>query len=675
MPSRLAHAPVAEVRVRKAERGDIDALIDLEHRVFATDRLSRRSLRRFLQSPTAEVIVAEHGDGLAGTAIVLFRPRSLIARLYSISVAPHMSGRGIGPMLLAAAEAAAVARGCRAIRLEVHVSNHAAISRYRKSGYRAFGCIRGYYQDGGCALRFEKRLVPSLPVLAAAPPYFHQTTEFTCGPACITMALAWADRNFKPPPAFEFQLWREATTIFMSSGPGGCEPYGMAVALKRHGLEPEVHVSHAGPYFLDTAKSADKRRVMQVTQVAFQREAKALGIPTHLTPVSESVLMPTVETMLELREAKLYEHALPKLEDELNRCARRADFQPEGEFKLLVCFGIARDPRFESFGRMLFDWFRCPALEVNVESGAWLSIDRIRPRNITRLANGEASFLREALHQHTKREWRDPKARTVPKYDLAVLYDPNEKMAPSSPASIKHMARIAERLSVDVEPVTRRQLAEIAEYDGLFIRETTSIDNHTYRFARRAWQEGMPVIDDPISMIRCTNKVFLMELLGQNQVATPPTVMLTDVSDLPKAMDELGLPLVVKIPDGSFSRGVHKVDTPEEFRRIADELFEETDLLLTQKFLPTQFDWRVGVLAGEPLFVCQYRMARGHWQIVKHRPDGSSHEGGFRTFELDKAPPELIDIAVRAARPIEDQVGKDEIWTRLLKWFIERFEQ
>jgi glutathione synthase/RimK-type ligase-like ATP-grasp enzyme len=320
-------------------------------------------------------------------------------------------------------------------------------------------------------------------------------------------------------------------------------------------------------------------------------------------------VVPTVETMLELREAKLYEHALPELEDELNRCARRADFQPEAELKLLVCFGISRDPRLESFGRLLFDWFRCPALEVNVEPGTWLSIERIRPRNITRLANGEASFLRESLHQHTRREWRDPKARTVAKYDLAVLYDPNEKMAPSSPNTIKHMARIAEKLSIDVEPVTRR-------------------------------------------------------------------------------------------------RGVHKVHTPEEFRRVADELFEETDLLLAQKFLPTEFDWRVGVLGGEPLFVCQYRMARGHWQIVKHRPDGSSREGGFRTFELDQAPPDLIDIAVRAARPIgegfygidiketdrgfivmevndnpnlehgiEDQVGKDEIWTRLLKWFVERFEQ
>src|SRR5580692_11327523 len=419
-------------------------------------------------------------------------------------------------------------------------------------------------------------------------------------------------------------------------------------------------------------------------------------------------VVPTVETMLELREAKLYEHALPDLEDELNRCARRADFRPESEFKLLVCFGIARDPRFEPFGRLLFDWFRCPALEAIVEPGAHLSIDRIRPRAITRLANGEAEFFRESLNNHTKREWRDPKARSIAKYDLAVLYDPNEneKTAPSSPNSIKHFARIAEKMSVDVEPITKRQLAELAEFDGLFIRETTSIDNHTYRFARRAWQEGMPVIDDPISMIRCTNKVFLMELLGQHQVATPPTVMLADVNDLTRAIDELGLPLVVKIPDGSFSRGVHKVSTPEEFRRVADELFEETDLLLAQKFLPTEFDWRVGVLGGEPLFVCQYRMARGHWQIVKHRPDGSSREGGFRTFEVDQAPRELIDIAARAARPIgdgfygvdikqtdqgfvvmevndnpnlehgiEDQVGKDEIWMRLLRWFIDRFEQ
>jgi ribosomal protein S18 acetylase RimI-like enzyme len=291
MPASLAHAPAPPVRVRNAERRDIDALVDLEHRVFATDRLSRRSLWRFLHSKTAQVIVADEGGRLAGAAVVLFRPRSLVARLYSIAVAPHMGGRGVGPMLLDAAEEAAMARDCRSMRLEVHETNHAAISRYRKSGYREFGRHKRYYDDGGDALRFEKPLVPKIPALKSAPPYFHQSTDFTCGPACIMMALAWADPGFKPRPVTELALWRDATTIVSASGPGGCDPYGMAVTLKRHGVRPAVYVSRPGPYFLDTTKAADKRRVMQVTQTEFLREARALDIPSHLTPVSESVLM------------------------------------------------------------------------------------------------------------------------------------------------------------------------------------------------------------------------------------------------------------------------------------------------------------------------------------------------------------------------------------------------
>src|ERR1700676_3642001 len=291
MRTPMAHQSTPAVRLRKAEGADLEALDALEHRVFATDHLSRRSLRHFLVSPTAEVMVAEQDGEVAGTAIVLFRPRSSVARLYSIAVAPHLGGRGVGTMLLAAAEAAAVERGCGAIRLEVHETNAAAISRYRKSRYREFGRHAGYYEDGGDALRFEKPLAPAPAALQAAPPYFHQTTEFTCGPACIMMALAWADRSLKPAPAFEFQLWRDATTIFLASGLGGCEVYGFAGRLKRQGVEPEIHASRTGPYFLETVNSADKRRVMEVTQAEFRRQARALAIPTHLTPASESVLM------------------------------------------------------------------------------------------------------------------------------------------------------------------------------------------------------------------------------------------------------------------------------------------------------------------------------------------------------------------------------------------------
>jgi len=291
MPSRFAQAAMPEMRVRRAEPGDVDALIKLEHRVFATDRLSRRSLRRLLDSPSAAVLVAVENAQLAGIAIVLFRARSAVARLYSIAVAPHVGGRGVAAMLLDAAEEAALARGCRIMRLEVHRANHAAISRYRKSGYREFGRYRTYYEDGADALRFEKRLRGDAAALRDAPPYFHQTTEFTCGPACIMMALAWADRSFKPAPGSEFALWRQATTIFSAGGPGGCEPYGMAVTLKRHGLRPEIYVSLPGAYFLDTVRSAERRRVIEVAQAEFKREAKTLDIPTHLTPVNESVLM------------------------------------------------------------------------------------------------------------------------------------------------------------------------------------------------------------------------------------------------------------------------------------------------------------------------------------------------------------------------------------------------
>jgi len=280
--------------VRSGRVSNLDALLALESKVFATDRMSRRSARQFLLSPRATVLVAEAEGRLCGAAVVLVRHASDTARLYSIAVDPEVSGNGIGQALLTAAEETAIARDCQYLRLEVHENNTRAIDCYRKSGYREFGRHKKYYQDNGDALRFEKRLAAPIASLAAAPPYFHQTTEFTCGPACILMALAWADPTFSPTPATEFRLWREATTIFMSSGPGGCGPFGMAVALKKHGLTPEIFVTHPGPYFLDTVQSLETRRVMRVTQEDFVQEAQALGIATHLAHADESVLMPAL---------------------------------------------------------------------------------------------------------------------------------------------------------------------------------------------------------------------------------------------------------------------------------------------------------------------------------------------------------------------------------------------
>jgi ribosomal protein S18 acetylase RimI-like enzyme len=151
------HAP-PPANIRRGRMSDLDALLALENAVFTTDILSRRSFRHFLTSPNGSLIVAGESGKLAGYALVLYPPRSKLARLYSIAVAPHIGQRGIGPLLLTAAENAAVRRRRRVMRLEVHEHNTRAIGRYEKSGYRLFGRHRDYYDDHADALRFEKML-------------------------------------------------------------------------------------------------------------------------------------------------------------------------------------------------------------------------------------------------------------------------------------------------------------------------------------------------------------------------------------------------------------------------------------------------------------------------------------------------------------------------------------
>ena len=151
-------AAATELSIRPGVPADLDALLTLEQSAFTTDHLSRRSFSRFMASPNAVLTVVEQSGRLAGYALVLFRPRSAIARLYSIAVAEATARRGLGRMLLAAVEESALRRGCNALRLEVHEQNAAAINHYRKAGYQLFGRHLDYYDDRGDALRFEKRL-------------------------------------------------------------------------------------------------------------------------------------------------------------------------------------------------------------------------------------------------------------------------------------------------------------------------------------------------------------------------------------------------------------------------------------------------------------------------------------------------------------------------------------
>ncbi len=417
-------------------------------------------------------------------------------------------------------------------------------------------------------------------------------------------------------------------------------------------------------------------------------------------------VVPVVETMIELSRKQLYQHALPELEDRLNRCLRKMAPEAAGAVsRLLIYLGQVGDPTLEPFARLLFDWFRAPVLEVLLEEGEWRSIKRIRVLAVNDLEAEERAQFLAAVESYTTRPWRAPKQRALMKYAMAVLSDPKEELPPSSIASLKHMAKVAARHGVEVVPIGKGDLDKLAQYDALFIRETTNIDNHTYRFARRAVQEGMPVIDDPVSMIRCTNKVYLTELLASHGIATPKTIVLSSLKEAGDLEAKLGSPIVLKIPDGSFSRGVFRVTGAEPIKEKLKELFQESAILLAQEYCPTDFDWRIGVLDGEPLFACQYLMAKKHWQIVRHETGKKAVEGGFKTVSMAETPPAVIDIAVRAARLIgdglygvdlkvigervvvieindnpnldhgvEDLAEKDAVWDQLIRWFVRRLE-
>jgi ribosomal protein S18 acetylase RimI-like enzyme len=282
--------------LRPATRADVAALVEIERRAFARDRVSPRSFRDLIGKPSASVIVAERDGAVAGYALVLFRAGTFVARLYSIAVAPEHAGQGVGTALLAAAEAEALAHDCLFMRLEVHARNRDAARLYERAGYRTIGRIEDYYADGAAAARMEKWLASPANRLMKPPPYFHQTTDFTCGPACMMMALAWARLPVPAGAAFEYRLWREATTIFMASGIGGCGPFGLGVTLKRRGLAPEIHVSRPGPYFVDEVRSNEKRRVMRVAQGELRREAETLKIPVSLKALGERELCEALDS-------------------------------------------------------------------------------------------------------------------------------------------------------------------------------------------------------------------------------------------------------------------------------------------------------------------------------------------------------------------------------------------
>lgn len=424
-------------------------------------------------------------------------------------------------------------------------------------------------------------------------------------------------------------------------------------------------------------------------------------------------MLPSAEAMLDLGWKRIYRRALGDLGAKLTKIiARHAKrVGAAGELdplpnQLLVCFGQTGDARFKDFAVSLFDHFRCPVLLARLDldgDGRVRDVDVPKAHKLD--SDGKALFARSFTTFIDGSKAPKTRKSLPPRYTLAVLQDPNEAMPPSNGRAYERLKKSALASDMRVDLITRKDFARLPEYDALFIRETTALDHHTYRFARRAQAEGIPCIDDATSILRCTNKVYLAELLAKHQIPAPRTTIVSS-GTLERALDETALPAVLKVPDGAFSRGVRKAETRDGFRDIASRMLKDSDLILVQDYVPTDFDWRIGVLAGAPLFASKYFMARGHWQIVKHESDGSHDEGLFETVAVEDAPQDIVAMAVKAANlignglygvdmklgpngpivievndnpnldgGIEDKILKQTLWDRIVAEFIRQIER
>lgn len=404
----------------------------------------------------------------------------------------------------------------------------------------------------------------------------------------------------------------------------------------------------------DYIANAEKYPGKAVRVLNLVPDCSYLGLGYYASLLAEArghKVIPSVETVVSLERKSLWQLAVEEFDDALNRRMKAlGGSAPTGPFELFVAFGCAEDDRFEAWGRMVYDRFRFPLLLVGIDrrkDGGWhvVELETIGAKDLS--LSREEVFQRQ-LHRMLTTEWRPPKVRTTPRYTVAMLHNPDDKLPPSDPVALRRFVKAGKELGIAVEPVTKADLPRLAEYDALFIRETTNVNHHTFRFARKAEEEGMPVIDDSLSILRCTNKVYLAELLEAQNISRPYTRVL-DRKRLKTIDQELDYPMVLKVPDGSFSRGVVKVNDRRELLEVGARLLDKSDLILAQAFMPTEYDWRVGVLNGQPLYVCQYLMSKSHWQIVNHKEGGGFEQGGYRTIAVEDAPPEVVALGLRAA--------------------------
>jgi glutathione synthase/RimK-type ligase-like ATP-grasp enzyme len=413
--------------------------------------------------------------------------------------------------------------------------------------------------------------------------------------------------------------------------------------------------------------------------------------------------LPSINTIQDMKSQTITRFVSDELDDLIQKSLARLRSR---QFSLSIYFGRNLAAQYDRLSLHLFNLFPVPLLRARfLRNNARWQFQAIAPIAANDIPAEHHDFVMQAAQRHFAGRSGRVRKRRAARYDLAILHNPGELSPPSDQRALKRFVRAAESVGFDVDLITRNDYGRLAEFDALFIRETTNVNHRTYRFASRAQAEGLVVVDDPDSILRCTNKVFLAELLARHRIPTPATRIVTR-ENLETLAGELDFPRILKQPDSAFSVGVSKADDAAEFLRKGSELLKNSEMIIAQEFLPTDFDWRVGIFDRKPLYVCRYYMASRHWQIVRRDSDGRVHEGEADTLAVEDAPPQVVRLALRAANLIgnglygvdlkqagrrcyvievndnpsidagvEDAVLKDELYRSIMQLMMQRVEE
>jgi glutathione synthase/RimK-type ligase-like ATP-grasp enzyme len=325
-------------------------------------------------------------------------------------------------------------------------------------------------------------------------------------------------------------------------------------------------------------------------------------------------------------------------------CFDRMDVT-DNSWEISVYFGQAQEKKYQAWADKLYRLFPLPLMKVLFIKNKQGTRSKIVPLGIDDVPKLHVPFMHAAAVQYFNQKPLNPTHKKPPAYHLALLVEPREKTPPSNQKAIEQFLASGKACGLHVDLVTKKDIKNINQYDGLLIRATTSVNHYTYQLSRCAERNHLIVIDDPQSIVRCTNKIFLAELFDQHKILTLETHF---ISKYDATLPAIAFPCVLKRPDGSCSKGVIKIDNLKRLKQALHQFFKTSDLLIVQPFIPTDFDWRIGIIDNQPLYACRYYMAKNHWQIVNWNcaieDDILIHD----TVSLSEVPEAVLEVALKS---------------------------